>query len=224
MQRTIAESERVRRIWERLAPRYDEKVRLPERLLFAGGREWVCSRAKGDVLEISIGTGRNLPLYGSDVRLTGVDVSAAMLEFARRRAAELGVVADLRVGDAQALELPDSSFDTVVCTLALCSIPDPRAVVREMKRVLRPGGRVLLLEHVRSPRFVVRTIQRAVEPIAVWLEGDHLVREPLELLRAEAFEIEEVERSKLGVVERTAARKPEPPSDSRSSGGEEGGE
>jgi len=202
-----AESERVRRIWERLAPRYDEKVRRPERLLFAGGREWVCARATGDLLEISIGTGRNLPLYGRDVRLTGIDLSAAMLEIARRRAAELGLVADLRVGDAQALALPDSSFDTVVCTLALCAIPDPRATVAEMKRVLRPGGRVLLLEHVRSPCLMVRTIQRALDPIAVWLEGDHLVREPLELLRAEAFEIQELERSKLGIVERVAARK-----------------
>ncbi len=203
-----AESERVRRIWERLAPRYDQKVRLPERLLFAGGREWVCSRAEGDVLEISVGTGRNLPLYARDVRITGVDISASMLEIARARAAEIGRDAELRVGDAQALELPDESFDTVVCTLALCSIPDARAAVAEMRRVLRPGGRVLLLEHVRSPRPVVRTIQRVLEPIAVWLEGDHLVREPLELLAAEAFQIEEIERSKLGIVERVSARKP----------------
>ena len=170
--RNTAESELVRRIWERLAPRYDQKMRRPERLLFKGGREWVCSRARGDVLEISIGTGRNLPFYGADVRLTGIDLSPAMLEIAKRRAAALGFVADLRVGDAQALELSDSSFDTVVCTLALCSIPDPVATVAEMKRVLRPGGRVLLLEHVRSTRLVVRTIQRALEPIAVWLEGD----------------------------------------------------
>lgn len=203
-----AESERVRRIWERLAPRYDEKVRLPERLLFAGGREWVCSRARGDVLEISVGTGRNLPLYPPDVRITGVDISASMLELARARAAEIGRDADLRVGDAQALELPDASFDTVVCTLALCSIPDARAAVGEMRRVLRPGGRLLLLEHVRSPRQVVRTIQRVLEPITVWLEGDHLVREPVELLLAEGFEIEEIERSKLGIVERVSARKP----------------
>jgi SAM-dependent methyltransferase len=97
------ESERVRLIWERLAPRYDRKVRGPERLLFEGGREWVCSRARGDVLEISIGTGRNLPFYGPDVRLTGIDVSAAMLGFARRRAEGLGRAADLRVDDAQAL-------------------------------------------------------------------------------------------------------------------------
>jgi ubiquinone/menaquinone biosynthesis C-methylase UbiE len=203
-----AESERVRHIWERLARRYDEKVRLPERFLFAGGREWVCSRAEGDVLEISVGTGRNLPLYARDVRIIGIDISATMLEIARARAAEIGCNAELRVDDAQALELPDESFDTVVCTLALCSIPDARAAVAEMRRVLRPGGRVLLLEHVRSPRPVVRTIQRVLEPIAVWLEGDHLVREPLELLAAEAFEIEEVERSKLGIVERVSARKP----------------
>jgi ubiquinone/menaquinone biosynthesis C-methylase UbiE len=216
-----AESERVRQIWERLAPRYDEKMGFPERLLFVGGREWVCSRAKGEVLEVSIGTGRNLPLYESGVRLTGIDVSPAMLQFARRRAAELGIGAELRVGDAQGLELPDSAFDTVVCTLALCSIPDPRAAVREMKRVLRPGGRMLLLEHVRSPRFMVRMIQHALDPIAVWLQGDHITREPLELLRAEEFEVEEVERSKLGLVERVSARKPRhaAPAPRRSSGG-----
>ena len=204
---TRAETDRVRRIWDRLAPGYDKKIRLPERLLFEGGRKWVCSRARGEVLEISIGTGRNLPLFAWDVRVTGVDISARMLEIARKRAAEQGGDVDLRVGDAQALELPDSSFDTVVCTLALCSIPDPRAAVAEMRRVLRPGGRVLLLEHVRSPGLVVRTIQHALEPIAVRLEGDHLLREPLDLLEGELFEVEEFERSKLGLVERVAARR-----------------
>jgi ubiquinone/menaquinone biosynthesis C-methylase UbiE len=197
----------VRRIWNRLASRYDEKIRFPERFLFAGGREWVCSRARGDVLEVSIGTGRNLPLYASDVRLTGIDISSGMLEIARSRAARLGRHVELRLGDAQALEMPDGAFDTVVCTLALCSIPDPHAAVAEMRRVLRPGGRVLLLEHARSPRTVVRAIQRAIEPITVWLEGDHLVREPLELLEAERFEVKEVERTKLGIVERICARK-----------------
>jgi ubiquinone/menaquinone biosynthesis C-methylase UbiE len=204
---TSVEADRVRRIWDRLAPRYDKVVRVPERLLFAGGREWVCGRARGEVLEISIGTGRNLPLYASDVRLTGIDISTRMLEIARTRAAQLGLDVVLSVGDAQALELHDESFDTVVCTLALCSIPDARAAVAEMRRVLRPGGRALLLEHVRSPRPVVQMIQRALEPLTLWLEGDHLVREPLELLEAEGFEIDEVERSKLGIVERVSARK-----------------
>jgi ubiquinone/menaquinone biosynthesis C-methylase UbiE len=202
-----AESERVRRIFERLAPRYDGKVGRVERFLFGGAREWVCSRAQGDVLEVSIGSGRNLPHYSPGVRLTGIDVSHAMLEIARRRAAELGRSADLRLGDAQALELPDASFDTVVCTLGLCTIPDPLAAVAEMKRVLRPGGRVLLLEHVRSPLLAVRFIQRAIEPLSMWLGADHLTREPLEFLRAHGLEIEELERSKLGIVERVAARR-----------------
>jgi ubiquinone/menaquinone biosynthesis C-methylase UbiE len=208
---TVSESERVRRIWDRLAPGYDRGIRFWERLLFAGGREWVCSRARGDVLEVSIGTGRNLPQYASDTRLMGVDISPGMLDIARSRAAGLRRHVDLRLGDAQMLDLPDASFDTVVCTLALCSIPDPRSAVAEMRRVLRPDGRVLLLEHARSPRLVVRAIQRALEPLTIWLGDDHLVREPLELLAAEGFEIEEIERSKLGIVERVAARKPAGP-------------
>jgi ubiquinone/menaquinone biosynthesis C-methylase UbiE len=114
----------------------------------------------------------------------------------------------LRVGDAQALEFPDQSFDTVVCTLSLCTIPDDRTAVAEVRRVLRPSGRFLMLEHVRSPLLLVRLGQRLLEPLAVRFEADHLLREPLEHLRAEGFEVEQLERSKLGIVERVAARKP----------------
>lgn len=178
-------------------------------MLFAGGREWVCSQADVNVLEIAIGTGRNLPFYPPRVQLTGVDFSPAMLEVARRRATDLGIEVDLHVSDAQALEFEDASFDTVVITLALCSIPDDRKAVAEAWRVLRPGGRMLLLlEHVRSPLFPVRAIQHLVNFFTVRFEGDHLVREPLECLRAERFEIDYVERSKLGIVERVVARKP----------------
>jgi glyoxylase-like metal-dependent hydrolase (beta-lactamase superfamily II) len=134
------------------------------------------------------------------------------LEIARKRARELGRKIDLRVGDAQALDFPDASFDTVICTLALCTIPDDRAAVSEAKRVLRPGGRFLLLEHVRSPVPSVRLGQRLLEPLMLRFEGDHLLREPLEHLRAEEFAIERLLRSKLGIVERIAARKPPQPS------------
>jgi ubiquinone/menaquinone biosynthesis C-methylase UbiE len=117
--------------------------------------------------------------------------------------------ADLRVGDAQALEFPDASFDTVVSTLTLCSIPDARRAVQEFDRVLRPGGRLVMLEHVRSPAPVVRAVQRVLNPIAVRFQADHLTREPLDYLRPVGFEVEEVERSKWGIVERVSARKPE---------------
>jgi ubiquinone/menaquinone biosynthesis C-methylase UbiE len=110
----------VRRIQDKAAPTYDRKIGFFERALFAGGREWVCAQAEGDVLELAVGTARNLAHYPAGVRVTGIELSPEMLAIARRRAQELSRDADLRLGDAQALEFPDASFDTVACTLALC--------------------------------------------------------------------------------------------------------
>jgi ubiquinone/menaquinone biosynthesis C-methylase UbiE len=202
------ETERVRRIQDKTAPRYDRQISFFERVLFGDGRGWVCSQAEGEVLEIAAGTARNLPHYPSAIRLTAIELSPEMLAIARQRAEDLGHDADLREGDAQALEFADESFDTVVCTLGLCTIPDARQAVREVHRVLRPGGRFLLMEHVRSPSLPVRAVQRVLDPLAVRFEADHLLREPLEHLKAEGFEIERLERSKWGIVERVAARKP----------------
>src|SRR5436190_16243268 len=131
------EAERIHRFYEKSAGRYDKQMRFWDRILdFEGGRRWVCSQATGDVLEIGLGTGLNLPHYQDEVRLTGIEFSPAMLELARERAERLGREAQLQVGDAQALEFPDGSFDTVVCTLALCTIPDDRKAVAEASRVL----------------------------------------------------------------------------------------
>jgi ubiquinone/menaquinone biosynthesis C-methylase UbiE len=117
-------TEPVRRHYDKTASRYDRQISLFERVLFGHGREWVCSRADGDVLEIAVGTGRNLRHYPSGVRLTGIELSPAMLDLARQEAAALGREVDLRVGDAQALDFPGDGFDTVTCTLSLCTIPD----------------------------------------------------------------------------------------------------
>jgi ubiquinone/menaquinone biosynthesis C-methylase UbiE len=203
-----AETERTRRIWEKMAGGYDRGMDLVERLLFAGGREWACSQATGQVLEIAAGSGRNLAFYAPGVRLTGIDLSPAMLEIAGRRAGDLATPVHLKVGDAQDLPFPDASFDTLVCTLGLCSIPDDRRAVSEAARVLRPGGHLLLLEHVRSPLPLVGAIERLLDPLSVRLQADHLIREPLEHLKAEGLEIERVQRCRLGIVERVRARKP----------------
>jgi ubiquinone/menaquinone biosynthesis C-methylase UbiE len=206
--RNLEETERVRRIWDKMAPRFDRQMRFFERILFPGGRQWVCSQADGKVLEIAVGTGRNLPYYGEGVDLTGIEYSPGMLGLAKEKATELGVTADLRLGDAQALDLPDNAFDTVVCTISLCSIPNDGAAVREVTRVLRPGGRFILMEHVASPIRVVRAVQRALNVITTRFEGDHLCREPLDHLRSEGLQVEQLERSKWGIVERVTARKP----------------
>ena len=201
-------TERVRRQYDRTAGRYDDLIGFVERAFFGGGREWVCSRARGEVLEIAAGTGRNLPFYAEDVGLTAIELSPAMSGIARQRAATLGREADLRVGDAQDLPFPDACFDAVVCTLGLCTIPDDERAVHEAARVLKPGGRFLLLEHVRSPLLPVRALQALLNPITVLTESDHLLREPLTHVRAAGFVVEELDRSKWGIVEKLAARKP----------------
>jgi ubiquinone/menaquinone biosynthesis C-methylase UbiE len=205
---TANRTERVQRHYDRSAESYDRIISWAEKALFGGGREWVCSRTRGEVLEIAVGTGRNLPYYPKDVRLTGIELSSKMLDIACRRAGELGREADLRPGDAQDLPFPDASFDTVVATLALCTIPDDRRAVAEAARVLRPGGRLLLLEHVRSPVLPVRLLQRVLEPLTLLLDHDHLLREPLRCVEDSGLVMERLERSKWGVVERLAVRKP----------------
>jgi ubiquinone/menaquinone biosynthesis C-methylase UbiE len=202
------ETARVRSIQDKQAPKYDRQISFFERVLFRDGRAWVCSQARGKVLELASGTARNLPLYGKDIELTAIELSPQMLAIGRRRAQQLAHPADLRLGDVQALDFPDENFDTVTCTLGFCTIPDTRAAAAEAFRVLRPGGQLLLLEHVRSPSPIVRGGQRLLEPLAVRFEADHLLREPLDYLPGVGFEIDEVQRLKWGIVERLRAHRP----------------
>jgi ubiquinone/menaquinone biosynthesis C-methylase UbiE len=206
---TEAETERVREVQDKHASGYDRQISFFERILFGDGREWVCSQAHGEVLELACGTARNLPFYPEDAKVTGIELSPEMLALGRERAKELAHPADLRLGDAQALEFADETFDTVTCTLGFCTIPDTTRAASEALRVLRPGGRLLMLEHVRSPVRVVRGGQRLLEPLAVRFEADHLLRDPLDYLPDVGFQIDEVQRSKWGIVERLRAHKPE---------------
>ncbi len=199
---------RLRRYWDKHARNYDKEMAFWERRLFADSRRWVCSQATGDTLEVAVGTGLNLEFYPDDVRLTGVDFSPAMLEQARDRAQGLGRAAELREGDAHALGFPDGAFDTVVCTFSLCAIADDRQAVAEMWRVLRPGGRLLLADHVAGSAWPTRAVQRLLELVTIPLGGEHFRRRPLEHVRAQGFHVERQERFKLGIVERLAARKP----------------
>ena len=205
---TTSETERVRRIQDKSAPGYDRQISFFERILFGDGRQWVCSQAEGRVLELACGTARNLPFYPTGVEVTGVELSPEMLAIGRKRADELGASVDLQVGDVQQLEFDDQSFDTVTCTLGFCTIPDTTAAASEALRVLRPGGRLLMLEHVRSPVWAVRAVERLLDPLFRRFEADHLLREPLDYLPGVGFEIDEVLRSKWGIVERLRAHKP----------------
>lgn len=116
----MQETERVRRLYDAMAPRYDRVIAVAERLLFGDGRQWACSQATGQVLEVAIGTGRNLPYYPPDVQVTGIDLSPGMLIEAQARAAKCETAVELQVGDAQHLPYPTTPSTP-------CSPPSPCA-------------------------------------------------------------------------------------------------
>jgi ubiquinone/menaquinone biosynthesis C-methylase UbiE len=199
---------RQKRVWDKAAPSYDRQIAFFERIQFAGGREWLGERARGRVLEVAIGTGLNLPHYPADVTITGIELSPAMLAIARQRARGLGRDVDLREGDAEHLPFDDASFDTVVCALSLCTIPSPDAAVAEMRRVLGPGGRLLLLDHIGSTWPPIYAAQWLMEQITIRAAGEHFTRRQLPLVKAAGFQIVETERHLAGTVERIHAVKP----------------
>jgi ubiquinone/menaquinone biosynthesis C-methylase UbiE len=199
---------RQKRVWDKSAPSYDRQIAFLEKIWVGGGREWLGERAHGRILEVAIGTGRNLPHYPADATITGVELSPAMLAIARQRTVDLGRDVDLREGDAEHLPFDDASFDTAVCALSLCTIPDPPTAIGEMQRVLVPGGRLLLLDHIGSTWPPIHAAQWLLERLTIRAAGEHFTRRQLPLVQAAGFEVVEVERLKAGTVERVFARKP----------------
>jgi ubiquinone/menaquinone biosynthesis C-methylase UbiE len=154
-------------------------------------RRDVVAGARGRVLEIGVGSGLNLLLYGKETEIIiGLDPSERLLSMAQRRAAEAGVPADLILGSATNIPLKNASMDTVVMTWTLCSISDPLSALREMRRVLKPGGALLFVEHGLSPEPAVERWQHRLTPL--WRNiagGCHLDRKVDNLIRAAGFEI-----------------------------------
>jgi ubiquinone/menaquinone biosynthesis C-methylase UbiE len=208
MATTSDRGNRWQRYWDRKSATYDKEMGVWEQRLFGDSREWACGQASGEVLEVAIGTGLNLPFYPADVAVTGLDLSEGMLDIARSRARELGRAAVLRQGSAHALPWADASFDTAVCTFGLCAIPDLGAAVQEMVRVVRPGGRLILVDHVASSSRIARGVQWLLELVTIPLAGEHFLRRPLRHVQASGLVIEQQQRFKLGLVERLIAAKP----------------
>lgn len=205
-------TERVAAVFDTMAAHYDRQMCRLERLLFPGLRRWAISHAQGRVVEIAVGTGLNLPLYGPDVdTVIGVDLSEGMLANADQRVTTDRLERiDLRHGDAQALELPDASADTVISTFTFCTIPDPLAAAREAYRVLTPGGQFVLAEHGPSTRLVTRAVMRLIEPLTVRIGADHLTRDPVPYLQKAGFTIDELHHGgRLGMTFQILATRPQ---------------
>jgi ubiquinone/menaquinone biosynthesis C-methylase UbiE len=195
--------------YDRNARFYDLMERGNERR-FAPWRAALWGRVAGPrVLEVGVGTGRNLPLYPPGMAITAIDLSPRMLARARERARQLGIRADLREADVQALPFPDASFDTAIATCVFCSVPDPVLGLRELRRVLVPGGQLLLLEHVLSGRPRLRPLMRALNPLVVRTMGANIDRETVENIRRAEFADFRAEDKLLDIVKIISARSPE---------------
>lgn len=205
----LLQLETVRRRYDRAARFYDIEQAVGERLLLHSlrGDLWRRLPAADDVLEVGVGTGVNLGHYPPRAVMTAIDVSEKMLERARRRAEREGIAVDLRLMDAQDLAFPDESFDAVVATCVFCSVPDPVLGLREALRVLRPGGRLLLLEHVRSEQLAVGKVMDWLNPLVVRMSGANINRRTVDNVRAAGFDLVDVRRGFFGILRLIEARK-----------------
>ena len=180
---------------------YDQHV-LPHLIDFACGmgavmktRAQIVPQAEGRVLEIGIGSGLNLSFYdpAKVSVIVGVDPSAAMQKLARQRAAQISIPVEMIALELGQIQAADASFDSIVCTFTLCTIPDPLAALQEMRRVLKPGGQFLFAEHGRAPDLKVRVWQDRLTPLWRPLAGGcHLNRDIPALLKAGGFRLREV--------------------------------
>jgi len=185
----------TRRRYQRLSPFYDAVEGLAERR-YRPWRKKIWSQVLGlNVLEVGIGTGKNMQFYPAGISITGIDLTPGMLQRAKKRASDLRLESrvELNLDDVQQLDFPDGKFDSVVATFVFCSVPDPVLGLRELKRVVKPGGCVLLLEHMRSPNPFLGAVMDVLNPLVVRMMGANINRQTVENVRKAGLEIEQVE-------------------------------
>jgi demethylmenaquinone methyltransferase/2-methoxy-6-polyprenyl-1,4-benzoquinol methylase len=183
-----------------VAPKYDriafiyELIDLPlELLIFKKWRKEALSHLKGKILEVGAGTGRNMKYYPPCCSVTGVDNSKGMLEKAQEKAKNMKNVTFILM-DAESLGFFDHSFDYVVTIFVLCTISDPVKALTEMRRVLKPSGEMIALEHIRSPNSIIARLEELIDPILFSLLGDHATRHTVRNIEEAGFIIKEAKK------------------------------
>lgn len=194
----------VARRYDRVASLYDLHVAPMDWLGGKRRRQRLLSQASGRVLEVGVGTGRNLPYYPEGVDLVGIDVSPRMLAHARRRAARLGLDVRLEEADVEDLPFPDASYDTVTATCVFCSVAHPVEGLREARRVVKPEGKVLLLEHVRPESRLWGWLFDRASPLVQRLVGPAIDRRTVENVRSAGLDI--ITLRKRGIWREIVAR------------------
>lgn len=204
----IKATKRTRDRYQRISSLYDLMEFLPEKKYHLW-RQRLWSLVKGPkVLEVGVGTGKNIPYYPEDVKITAIDLTPGMIKHAQKIAKELGVDIEISLGDAQALDFPDANFDTVVATFVFCSVPDPGLGLKEIKRVLKPDGQLLMLDHVRSENVVLGKAMDILNPLIVRMMGANINRKTVENVKNGGFKIEKAEQLALGDIFRFTVARP----------------
>jgi len=197
----------TKRRYDRLSRTYDLMEWAVERRAFEGYRRRLWPLVKGPrILEVGVGTGKNIPYYPAGAEITAIDLSPGMLAKARRVAAESGSPVDLREMDVQQLDFPDDEFDTVLTSFVFCSVPDAVRGLSEIRRVLRPDGRLLMLEHVLSTNPLLSRAMRLANPMVLRMMGANIDRRTRESIEAAGFLVEEETDLWLDIVKLFKAR------------------
>lgn len=203
-----AETRKTRSRYDRISPVYGLFESLAERSKFSKWRRLLFQQVKGlAMLEVGAGTGKNFPYYPAGLEVTAIDLSEGMLSRARKKLASYpSARINLRIMDVQKLDLEADSFDTAVATFVFCSVPDPVLGLREVRRVLKPQGKLLLLEHVLSKRLLLRFLMKLVNPIMVRITGANINRVTVRNIQKAGFRIEEEKNLWLDIVKLIVAR------------------
>lgn len=184
-----AETEKIKKKYNRIAPFFDRVEGFLERLFLKRRRQILWSKVHGGhVLEVGVGTGNNFPFYPPDSQVTAVDFSQVMLKQARKKRNSNKIAVELVLMDVQSLCYADNSFDTVVASFVFCSVPKPIRGLQELYRVCKPGGQVLLLEHVISSNPVKAIIMNLMNPLVALIIGANINRETVKNVQACGFE------------------------------------
>ena len=190
MQKAESSPDLTRKRYNRIAFLYDLMEAPMERLRFASWRRKLMDRIAGPTaLEVGVGTGKNLIFYPDGLDITAIDLSPRMLERARKRANKLNLNVNLQEMDVEHLNFADDSFDTVFATFVFCSVPDPIAGLQELRRVCKPDGKLLLLEHMRPENFVLGLIFDLFNPIIVRMMGANINRRTINNIRQAGWQI-----------------------------------
>lgn len=186
-------TEKIKKRYNRIARFFDLTEAMMERGKMGKWRKTIWQQAKGKVLEVGVGTGKSIQYYPKGIEVTAIDFSEKMLEKAKAKAKQLDKKVDLRLMDAHKLEFPDETFDTIVTTCVFCSVPDPIKGLKEIQRVLKKGGQIIMLEHVRRKNPFIGKIMDLMNPVVVRMIGANISRNTVENLRKAGFRVD-VER------------------------------